>query len=145
MSLTRRHAVGRLGAMSRRLVASCLAAAVFATASCGSDDEAPAAQPQATTAATASSIAEPSATPSAPEPLGPITPSGRPTATVPPSPVAEIGAGCLTPGDGARKLTFPAPSGATLHGAIFGRGRAGVVLAHQSNGDLCQWLPYATD
>jgi pimeloyl-ACP methyl ester carboxylesterase len=40
-------------------------------------------------------------------------------------------------------VTFRAPDGTRLAGHVFGRGRTAVVLAHQSDGDLCQWAPYA--
>jgi pimeloyl-ACP methyl ester carboxylesterase len=40
-------------------------------------------------------------------------------------------------------VTFRAPDGTKLAGHVFGRGRTAVVLAHQSDGDLCQWAPYA--
>ena len=48
--------------------------------------------------------------------------------------------GCTT---GKEDVTFRAPDGTRLAGARFGHGRVAVVLAHQSNGDLCQWVPYA--
>jgi pimeloyl-ACP methyl ester carboxylesterase len=41
-------------------------------------------------------------------------------------------------------VTFRAPDGTKLAGHVFGRGRTAVVLAHQSDGMLCQWMPYAT-
>ena len=40
-------------------------------------------------------------------------------------------------------VTFEAPDGTKLAGHVFGRGRTAVVLAHMSDGDLCQWAPYA--
>jgi pimeloyl-ACP methyl ester carboxylesterase len=123
--------------MGSRIATALLAAiAAAVAASCGQETETPAAQSSRPT-----SVAPTSATSSSAEPLGPITPTGRPTATVPPSPAARIGIDCLQPGDA--KVTFPSPSGATLTGALLGRGRAGVVLVHQSDGDLCQWYPYA--
>jgi pimeloyl-ACP methyl ester carboxylesterase len=132
--------------MSLRLARGFLVVLVLlAVTSCGQDAEPPAAQPTASSPANPTSDTPASATPSSPAPLGPITPTGRPTATVPPSPAASIGASCLQPGDSTRKVTFPASSGATLTGALLGRGRAGVVLVHQSDGDLCQWMPYARD
>ncbi len=39
-------------------------------------------------------------------------------------------------------ITFRAADGTRLAGHRFGEGRTAVVLAHQSDGDLCQWLPY---
>ena len=47
----------------------------------------------------------------------------------------------------ARELWFRAVDGTRLVGHRFGGKRPGariaVVLAHQSNGDLCEWAPYA--
>jgi alpha-beta hydrolase superfamily lysophospholipase len=47
----------------------------------------------------------------------------------------------------ANELTFRAADGTRLVGHRFGGKRPGartaVVLAHQSNGDLCEWAPYA--
>ena len=41
-------------------------------------------------------------------------------------------------------VVFRAPDGTRLAGHMFGRGGTAVVLAHQSDGTLCQWVPYAT-
>jgi pimeloyl-ACP methyl ester carboxylesterase len=47
--------------------------------------------------------------------------------------------GCTRrPGD----LRFRAADGTRLVGHRFGHGRTAIVLAHQSRGDLCQWLTY---
>src|SRR5262249_16327067 len=43
----------------------------------------------------------------------------------------------------AGDLRFRAADGTRLVGHRFGRGTTAVVLAHQSDGDLCQWAPYA--
>ncbi|MEV0282820.1 MULTISPECIES: hypothetical protein [unclassified Kribbella] len=95
------------------------------------------------------SVPSPTATYDSPspsvKPLGPITPSGQPTATVPPSPLPAVGAACLQPSDRARRVVIPTSSGAQLTAALLGGGRRGVVLVHQSDGDLCQWLPYARE
>jgi pimeloyl-ACP methyl ester carboxylesterase len=40
-------------------------------------------------------------------------------------------------------LTFRAADGTKLAGHRFGTGTVGVVLAHQSDDDLCAWVPYA--
>jgi pimeloyl-ACP methyl ester carboxylesterase len=40
-------------------------------------------------------------------------------------------------------LTFRAADGTKLAGHRFGNGKVAVVLAHQSDGDLCGWVPYA--
>jgi pimeloyl-ACP methyl ester carboxylesterase len=41
------------------------------------------------------------------------------------------------------ELWFYAADGTKLVGHRFGRGTTAVILAHQSEGDLCDWLPYA--
>ena len=38
---------------------------------------------------------------------------------------------------------FRTADGVRLEGAVLGRGRTGVVFAHQVAGDRCQWLPFA--
>lgn len=40
-------------------------------------------------------------------------------------------------------VTFRAMDGTKLIGHLFGTGRKAVVLGHQSNGTLCDWLAYA--
>jgi pimeloyl-ACP methyl ester carboxylesterase len=40
-------------------------------------------------------------------------------------------------------ITFRAPDRTKLAGHLFGSGTTGVVLAHQSDGTMCQWVPYA--
>lgn len=42
----------------------------------------------------------------------------------------------------AGDVSFRAPDGTRLAGHLFGHGRVGVVLAHQSDGDLCEWTSY---
>jgi pimeloyl-ACP methyl ester carboxylesterase len=41
-------------------------------------------------------------------------------------------------------VVFRAADGTRLAGHAFGHGRTAVVLAHQSDGTLCQWTSYAT-
>lgn len=41
------------------------------------------------------------------------------------------------------ELRFKAADGTKLVGHRFGTGTTAVILAHQSAGDLCDWLPYA--
>jgi pimeloyl-ACP methyl ester carboxylesterase len=41
------------------------------------------------------------------------------------------------------ELFFYAADGTKLVGHRFGKGTTAVILGHQSNGDLCEWLPYA--
>lgn len=40
-------------------------------------------------------------------------------------------------------VSFRAADGTRLVGHLFGNGRAAVILGHQSNGSLCEWLAYA--
>lgn len=53
----------------------------------------------------------------------------------------RAGHSCVRGGE----LWFRAADGTKLVGHRFGKGAKGVVLAHQSNGDLCEWLPYARE
>jgi pimeloyl-ACP methyl ester carboxylesterase len=58
--------------------------------------------------------------------------------------VAAIGTAPAYPGCVAGPdLHFLAADGTRLVGHRFGHGRAAVVLAHQTDGDVCQWVPYA--
>ena len=41
------------------------------------------------------------------------------------------------------ELFFDAADGTKLVGHRFGKGTTAVILTHQSEGDLCDWLPYA--
>ena len=41
------------------------------------------------------------------------------------------------------ELWFKAADGTKLVGHRFGKGTTAVILGHQSNGSLCEWLPYA--
>lgn len=61
-----------------------------------------------------------------------------------PSPTG-LGAGgeCELP-VGTRQARFGA-DGADLGGVILGTGGTGVVLAHQNGGNVCQWVPYASE
>jgi pimeloyl-ACP methyl ester carboxylesterase len=40
-------------------------------------------------------------------------------------------------------IWFPASDGTRLSGAVLGRGRVGIVLAHGYPGSLCEWTTYA--
>ena len=40
-------------------------------------------------------------------------------------------------------MRFQAADGTRLVGHRFGQGTTAVILGHQSDGDLCEWLPYA--
>lgn len=41
------------------------------------------------------------------------------------------------------EIRFSAADGTKLVGHAFGKGTTAVILAHQSEGDLCDWAPYA--
>jgi pimeloyl-ACP methyl ester carboxylesterase len=58
---------------------------------------------------------------------------------------ATQSAGCVRASDRATNVTFQAAGGARLKGAVLGRGSTGVVLAHTTGADRCQWLPFARD
>jgi pimeloyl-ACP methyl ester carboxylesterase len=54
-------------------------------------------------------------------------------------------ASCVRPSDRATNVSFQAAGGAKLKGAVLGRGSTGVVLAHTTSADRCQWLPFARE
>src|SRR6266540_903482 len=62
-----------------------------------------------------------------------------------PTPSATPGSRCLTAPERAGVVRFRSDNGASLAGVLLGvvPGRAGVVLAHSNNTDLCDWVPYA--
>ena len=64
-----------------------------------------------------------------------------PTATAPPP--LRLRERCVRRSDHATLIRFRASDGVRLIGVALGRGKAGVVLGHQSNDDLCPWLPFA--
>ncbi|WP_093711916.1 alpha/beta hydrolase family protein [Actinacidiphila alni] len=65
--------------------------------------------------------------------------SATPTATV-------NDFGCLSP-EQAKKgsITFPGTDGQDVEGYLDGTGSTGLVLAHQADGDVCQWVPHAQE
>jgi pimeloyl-ACP methyl ester carboxylesterase len=50
---------------------------------------------------------------------------------------------CGTKKERALAVVFRQPGGPRLVGLLLGKGTTGVVLGHESNGDLCRWLPFA--
>jgi pimeloyl-ACP methyl ester carboxylesterase len=58
---------------------------------------------------------------------------------------ATQAAGCVRASDRATNVSFQAAGGARLKGAVLGRGSTGVVLAHTTGADRCQWLPFARE
>ncbi len=68
------------------------------------------------------------------------------SASLPPSPSPIPGQfqdGCDKPDPSIRSITFSASDGQMLVGALFGTGHVGVILAHQSDGGACRWVPFA--
>ena len=51
--------------------------------------------------------------------------------------------GCATRAERRSVLRFFASDDTPLAGVVVGKGARGVVLAHQIDGNLCDWLPYA--
>ncbi len=51
--------------------------------------------------------------------------------------------GCVRKADNARIVSMRTKDGVRLAGVIFGKGPRGVVLAHESDADLCHWAPVA--
>ena len=54
----------------------------------------------------------------------------------------ELLYGCIDPGT-AKPLSLES-AGAKLDAAVFGNGSVGIVLAHESDGSLCNWAPLAS-
>ncbi len=52
---------------------------------------------------------------------------------------------CLKFPKSARKVVIPSTDGIELAGVEVGTGPRGLVLLHQSGGDLCGWTPYVAD
>jgi pimeloyl-ACP methyl ester carboxylesterase len=63
----------------------------------------------------------------------------------PSAPVQDVTATCLDDEEiRTGVVEFSSADGEQLEGYQLGEGDTGVVLAHQSDGDLCQWKAYAT-
>ncbi len=62
-----------------------------------------------------------------------------------PMPSVAPGAKCLTSRERDGVVRFRSDNGASLAGVLLGdlHARAGVVLGHSNNTDLCDWVPYA--
>src|SRR4051812_26254907 len=78
-------------------------------------------------------------------------PSGMPTSSVVTSPSVDAdGFAVPTRPDcaadaGGTFVVRPTPDGRGTGVLVLGHGRTGVVLAPQSDGDICQWLPYGRE
>ena len=74
------------------------------------------------------------------------SPSGNAvTATASPSAAPSDAAGCQGAAPHGQRVTFGPEGAANLVGVVFGTGRTGVVLAHQSRANRCQWAAYAEE
>ena len=65
--------------------------------------------------------------------------ASRPAGSPSPRPLES----CVQDSDQAREVVFASAKGERVVGAILGTGAVGIVLAHQVQSDLCEWLPYA--
>jgi pimeloyl-ACP methyl ester carboxylesterase len=54
----------------------------------------------------------------------------------------DVATGCRREAEAGRPVHFDGVDGARLGGVIVGTGPVGVVLVHQLDATLCQWLPY---
>jgi predicted alpha/beta-hydrolase family hydrolase len=70
---------------------------------------------------------------------GPTAPVASPTT----SPTErEVAVGCQREAQGGTPVHFDSVDGARLGGLMLGTGAVGIVLVHQIDATLCQWLPY---
>jgi dienelactone hydrolase len=72
--------------------------------------------------------------------------AGQPAAvhhSASPSPSLRPLESCVQPGDLAKEVAFSSTKGEQVLGAVLGEGEVGIVLAHQLQSDLCEWLDYA--
>lgn len=79
---------------------------------------------------------ERTASPPAPDASGSATASPGPT-------LAPVGADCRAQATQGLTLRLINAAGMSIAAVELGNGPLGVVLAHQSDASLCQWLPYA--
>jgi hypothetical protein len=52
-------------------------------------------------------------------------------------------AACFAGAGNPQEVQFKADNGTTIEGAVLGSGSVGVVLAHQVDGNMCQWIDFA--
>ena len=72
----------------------------------------------------------------------PTKTTGAPASVVTAASLPSMAAPCIDDDERALGVHFPA-AGESLEGIVLGTGTTGIVLAHQADGDLCQWKPYA--
>ena len=72
---------------------------------------------------------------------------GDAKATAAPAPSATADDfGCLSPEQAkAGSVTFPSSSGQDVEAFVTGSGHTALVLTHQADGDVCQWVPHAME
>jgi len=90
--------------------------------------------------ATAAACAEEPPVLPSPTATGVGTAVPTPGVTLPP-----VGAACLTEADQGRPLRLTNGAGHSVAAVELGSGPAAIVLAHQSAGSLCDWLPYGEE
>jgi len=59
------------------------------------------------------------------------------------APPLALQVSCVTPAERRAGLRFFAADDTALAGAVFGKGPRAVVLVHEIDGNLCDWVPYA--
>ncbi|MFI1091679.1 alpha/beta hydrolase family protein [Streptomyces sp. NPDC020917] len=72
---------------------------------------------------------------------------GKATAAPASSPTATADDfGCLSPEQAkAHSVTFPSSSGQDVEAFADGTGHTALILTHQADGDVCQWVPHAME
>jgi pimeloyl-ACP methyl ester carboxylesterase len=75
----------------------------------------------------------------------PPSPSVSTAAPTPGPTLPAVGAGCVAEARKGRTLRLTNGAGHSVAAVELGSGAAAVVLAHQSEGSLCEWLPYGEE
>jgi predicted alpha/beta-hydrolase family hydrolase len=75
--------------------------------------------------------------PSSPNPNATASASASPGPSLPP-----VGSGCTQAANLGRPLRLTNGAGLSIAAVDLGSGPTAVVLAHQSDGSLCEWMPY---
>jgi dienelactone hydrolase len=68
--------------------------------------------------------------------------SGGSPAAAPVPEGPQAGSGCTSLAELGKQARFTTPAGTRLVGVTLGSGAKGVVLAHQNESDLCEWLAF---
>jgi pimeloyl-ACP methyl ester carboxylesterase len=71
--------------------------------------------------------------------------TGQPAPTQSAPSEREVAVGCRADAQGGRAVHFDGVDGARLGGLVLGTGEVAVVLVHQVDETLCQWLPYGKE